>query len=195
MNGNIVLCGFMGCGKTCVGRRAARLMKREFCDLDQYIEQKEGMTISEIFQAFGEEGFREREAQAVREVSKERGMVVACGGGTVLSSRNVEAFHQGGGVILLLNVPLPVLQERLKYDTTRPLLQKPNRNQVIAALYKKRMPQYRAAADLSLRGVAPPWVVAKRIACLAERRLDPGQAPENKKAIQKAEKTERKKKV
>ena len=84
MDGNIVLCGFMGCGKTSVGKRAAKLMNRKFCDLDQYIERKEGLKVSQIFERFGEAGFREREAAAVREIAEKTNMVVACGGGTVL---------------------------------------------------------------------------------------------------------------
>lgn len=166
MKGNIVLCGFMGCGKTSVGRRAARLLGRELCDLDQYIEKKEGMSITEIFARYGEGGFREREAQAVAEVSRKEGMVVASGGGTVLFPHNVELFHQGGGVILFLDVPLAALQERLKNDKRRPLLQKPNRRQVIEELYRERCPQYRAAADVIIDAGAPPGVVARRIAAL-----------------------------
>ncbi len=172
MTGNVVLCGFMGCGKTCVGKRAARLMHRQFCDLDSYIESKEGMTVTEIFAKYGEEGFRQREAQAVREISGKGDMVVACGGGTVLFPENVEAFHKNGSVILLLDVPLAILQDRLKYDKERPLLQKPNRRQVIADLYKKRLPQYRAAADKAVRSTAPPWIVAKRIAALGTQLLE-----------------------
>ncbi len=168
MSGNLVLCGFMGCGKTCVGKRLARMTGRKFCDLDQYIEKKEGMTVSEIFAAYGEEGFRQRETQAVREIAGEGGMVVACGGGTVLFPQNVAAFHEAGSVILLLDTPLPVLQERLKNDKKRPLLQKPNRRQVIADLYKKRIPQYRAAADVTVKATAPPWIVAKRIAAMKD---------------------------
>ena len=166
MTKNIVLCGFMGCGKTSVGRRAARLLGRELCDLDQYIQQKEGMAITDIFAHFGEEGFREREAQAVEEVSQQEGMVIASGGGTVLFPHNVELFHKGGGVILFLDVPLAALQERLKNDKRRPLLQKPNRRQVIEDLYQARCPLYSAAADITIDAGAPPIVVAKRIAAL-----------------------------
>lgn len=166
MTGNMVLCGFMGCGKTSVGRRAAKLLGRELCDLDQYIEHREGMTITEIFARFGESGFREREARAVEEVSRREGMVVASGGGTVLFPHNVELFHRSGGVILFLDVPLPALQERLKNDRKRPLLQKPNRRQVIEDLFLQRCPLYRAAADIVIDAGAPPMVVARRIAAL-----------------------------
>lgn len=164
--GNIILCGFMGCGKTSVGKRAAGLLGRQFCDLDTYIEQKEGMTISQIFEQYGEKGFRSRESRAVKEIARETDMLVACGGGTVLFSQNVEAFHQGGGTILFLEVPLPALQERLKNDQKRPLLQKPNRRQVIEDLYGQRVPLYRKAADIIVDAGAPPIVVAQRIAQL-----------------------------
>ena len=89
-------------------------MNRKFCDLDQYIERKEGLKVSQIFERFGEAGFREREAAAVREIAEKTNMVVACGGGTVLFPDNVQAFHAGKGTILYLDVPLPALQERLK---------------------------------------------------------------------------------
>ncbi len=166
MTGNIILCGFMGSGKTTVGKRVAKMLRRSYCDLDQYIEKKEGMAISEIFRLYGEEGFRQRETRAVEEISRLEGMVVACGGGTVLFPQNVEAFHAGGGAIVFLDVPLPALQERLKSDKKRPLLQKPNRRQVIADLYEQRIPLYRAAADVAVDGGAPVWVVAKRVAGL-----------------------------
>ncbi len=172
MTGNVVLCGFMGCGKTCVGKRTARLMHRQFCNLDSYIEKREGMTINEIFAKYGEEEFRRREAQAVLEVSEKGNMVIACGGGTVLFPENVEAFRKNGSVILFLDVPLAILQDRLKYDKERPLLQKPNRQQVIADLYKKRLPLYRAAADKAVRSTAPPWIIAKRIAALSTQLLE-----------------------
>ena len=161
---NIVLCGFMGCGKTSVGRRVAKLMGRQFCDLDHFIEQQSGMTVTEIFAKEGEEGFRIREAHAVAECAGKEGLVIASGGGTVLYPANVECFHRHGGKILFLDVPVAALQERLKNDKRRPLLQRPNRRQVIAELYEKRCPLYRAAADLVIDAGAPPMVVARRVA-------------------------------
>ena len=150
LSGNIVLCGFMGCGKTSVGKRAAKLLGRQFCDLDSYIERKAGMTVSEIFAQEGEAGFRARETQAAEEVASMQGMVIASGGGTVL----------------FLDVPVAALQERLKNDTRRPLLQVPDRRRVIAELHEKRAPLYRAAADIVVDGGAPAIVVAKRVAQL-----------------------------
>lgn len=176
MSGNIILCGFMGCGKTSVGRWAAKLMGREFCDLDQYIEEREGLTVSEIFARFGEEGFRQREAQAAREAAGKPGLIIASGGGTVLAESNVRAFHQAGGLIVFLDTPLAALQERLKNDRRRPLLQVPDRREVIARLYAKRGPLYRAAADVTIDAGAPPGTVARRLAALefrlSEKNLD-----------------------
>ena len=87
---------------THLGRRVAKLLERQFCDLDSYIEQQAGMTVAEIFAKEGEAGFRAREAQAAEEVAAQKGMVIASGGGTVLSPRNVEAFHKHGAHICLL---------------------------------------------------------------------------------------------
>lgn len=162
--GNIILCGFMGCGKSSVGRSAAKLMGRQFCDLDQFIEQQAGMTVSQIFEKEGEMGFRLREAQAVALVAARQGLVVASGGGTVLYPANVECFHRFGGTIAFLDVPVAALQERLKRDKRRPLLQVPDRRRVIAELFEKRCPLYRAAADVTIDGGAPPMVVARRVA-------------------------------
>ena len=167
--GNIILCGFMGCGKTSVGRRVAALTGREFCDLDQYIEGRAGMSVSEIFARFGEAGFREREAQAVGEVAGKPGLIVASGGGTVLAQKNVDAFHAAGGTIVFLDAPLAALQERLKNDKRRPLLQVPDRSRVIAELFGKRTPLYQAAADIIVDAGAPPVTVARRIAGLSKR--------------------------
>ena len=166
MRGNIVLCGFMGCGKTSVGRRAAELLGRELCDLDSFIEQRAGMTVSELFARYGEAGFRQREREAVREVAGTPGLIIASGGGTVLFGANVEAFHRAGGLIVFLDAPLAALQERLKNDTRRPLLQVPDRRRVIEELFNKRIPLYRAAADVTVDAGAPPVTVAKRVARL-----------------------------
>ena len=164
LSGNIVLCGFMGCGKTSVGKRVAKLLGRQFCDLDHYIEKKAGMTVTEIFAKEGEAGFRAREAQAVEEVAAQQGLVIASGGGTVLSQKNVDCFHRYGGKILFLDVPVPALQERLKNDKRRPLLQRPDRREFIASLWEQRCPLYRAAADVIIDGGAPAVVVARRVA-------------------------------
>ena len=159
---NIILCGFMGSGKSTVGRRVAELSGRTFLDMDNYIEQKQGMTIPEIFHQKGEPAFRAMEAEAVKELSQKDGLVIASGGGTLLQKENADLFRSTGTVVLL-DVSPAALKERLKNDTARPLLQQPDRNAVIDRLLSERMPKYRAACDVSVDGNAPACEVAKGV--------------------------------
>ena len=84
---NIVLCGFMGCGKTTVGRNLARKSGRKFVDMDSYIEEKAGMKVSEIFEKYGENRFRDMEHEACLELADTKGLVIASGGGAFSPSR------------------------------------------------------------------------------------------------------------
>lgn len=160
----IVLCGFMGSGKTSIGWRLAKILKCEFIDMDKYIEEKENMPVSEIFKTRGESGFRECEKATVRELMEIKEVVIATGGGTVLNEENVKAFHDGGGKIYFLDVPLAALQERLKRDVRRPLLQRPDRREFIEALHKERYPKYKNASDIVIMAGQPANYVAKDIA-------------------------------
>ena len=160
----IVLCGFMGCGKSSIGRRLAGLLNWEFIDMDAFIEQQEGMTVSEIFAQKGEGEFRKMETEAVKALMIKENVIVASGGGTVMNPVNVEEIHKGGGVIYFLDVPLAALQERLKNDKRRPLLQKPNRREVIAELFGKRYDKYLNAADVKVDAGAPAVWLAKQLA-------------------------------
>ena len=116
MKENLILCGFMGCGKTTVGKRLAAATGREFIDMDRFIENQAGMTVSEIFAAQGEGAFRQMETEAARSLSAREGLVIASGGGTVLNPENVRLFRKTGK-ILLLDVPLSALLED-SYDLT-----------------------------------------------------------------------------
>lgn len=163
MSRNLILCGFMGSGKTTVGRRLAKMLERPFLDIDAYIEEKQGMTITDIFAQQGEEAFRRMEREACAELATQDGLIIGCGGGTVLREENARLLKQNG-IILLLDVPLPLLQKRLRYDKKRPLLQKPNRAKVISDLYKERIPLYRAAADHRVRPRKTVYQTAQYIA-------------------------------
>ena len=90
---NIVLCGFMGCGKTTVGRNLARKSGRKFVDMDSYIEEKAGMKVSEIFEKYGENRFRDMEHEACLELADTKGLVIASGGGAFTFQRNIDAFR------------------------------------------------------------------------------------------------------
>lgn len=159
---NIILCGFMGCGKSTVGKNLARKTGRKFLDMDRYIEQKAGMTVSEIFAQYGEDGFREREHEACRELAQMHGLIIAAGGGALTFARNVAVF-KGKDTILLLDVDLDTIRYRLRNDTVRPLLQRPDKDEAMKQLYEKRLPLYRAAADRTVKGQGTPLRTAYAI--------------------------------
>ena len=152
---NIILCGFMGCGKSTVGRNLARKSGRKFLDMDAYIEEKAGMTVSEIFDKYGEDGFRDMEHKACLELAEMSDLVVASGGGAFTFERNVRAF-KGRDTIVFLDVPLEVIKNRLKNDKTRPLLQRPDKDKAMKELYDKRYPIYKKTADIVVAGQNTP---------------------------------------
>jgi shikimate kinase len=156
---NVILCGFMGCGKSTVGRNIARKTGRRFIDMDRYIEQKAGMRVSEIFAAQGEDGFRELEHEACRELADMRGVIIASGGGALTFERNVEVFKEND-TIVLLDVDLETIKYRLRNDKKRPLLQRPDKDEVMKELYEKRLPLYKAAADITVKGRSTPLKTA-----------------------------------
>lgn len=159
---NMILCGFMGCGKSTVGSLLAKKTGMAFIDLDSYIEKKEKKSISEIFEESGEEYFRMLERKAAEELSQKNGIVLATGGGTLTFSHNVEVLKKNGKIILL-DLPVETVSERLKNDTTRPLLNRPDKEQAMKELYEKRLPLYRAAADVIIDADQSPMVVCMEI--------------------------------
>lgn len=159
---NIILCGFMGCGKTTVGENLKKKSGMNLIDTDAYIEETEGMTISKIFEKYGESYFRDLEYKACKELSKRSGIIISTGGGALTFQRNVDVLKENG-TIVLIDVPLEVLKERLKNDTTRPLLQRPDKDEAMKELYKKRMPLYKSASDVVINGDNSPLKVASDI--------------------------------
>lgn len=162
---NVVLCGFMGSGKSYVGAALARLSHAQFVDMDRAIEEKEGRTVAQIFARDGEAAFRRMECETARVLAARPGLVIATGGGTVLRAENVAVFRAAGCVIVLLDVPLHIVQHRLRGDRARPLLAVPDREETIRKLYERRMPLYRAAADVVVpnRGNVPVTQMARRV--------------------------------
>lgn len=149
MKKNLVLCGFMGCGKSTVGRLLADRLGMTFVDLDSYIEEEAGMTVSAIFEAEGEAGFRRREHDACVTLGGQDGLVLATGGGAVLRDDNVEALRQNGVLVWLSVSPLTVIA-RLQDDRTRPLLQREDKEDAIRTLLDTRAPLYTRAADVTV---------------------------------------------
>ena len=156
---NIVLCGFMGCGKSTVGKNVARKSGKNYVDMDFYIEEKAGMRVSEIFEKYGEQGFRDMEHEACVELSKKKNLIIASGGGALTYERNVEVFKEND-IIVLLDVDLETIKYRLRNDKKRPLLQRPDKDKAMKELYEKRLPLYRAAADITVKGRSTPLKTA-----------------------------------
>ncbi|HLT57769.1 MAG TPA: bifunctional shikimate kinase/3-dehydroquinate synthase, partial [Limnochordales bacterium] len=159
MADNIVLIGFMGAGKSTVGRRLAARLGRPFVDLDAVIEETAGMPIPAIFAREGEAGFREREAAAVRAVAQRKGQVIATGGGAVMRRDNLAALR-AAGTLVWLRAPLETLLERAKAEGRRPLLAAGEA--AAARLYDERLPVY-ALADVVVDATDDPDAVAAQI--------------------------------
>ncbi|MEE8705879.1 MAG: shikimate kinase [Oscillospiraceae bacterium] len=159
--GNIILCGFMGCGKTTVGAIISNALNRKFIDMDSYIQKQSGKTISEIFAQDGEKAFRKMETKAVETLSRKEGLVIAAGGGCLLNPKNTELFRETG-ITILLDAPLALIEQRLKDDHSRPLLECENREDAMRILYEKRQPIYEEAADY----VIPVKSTSEEAACL-----------------------------
>ncbi len=145
----IVLVGFMGSGKSSVGRELARRYGVGFVDVDERIERAAGCPIRDLFAREGEPAFREREKTALRESLSEKGQVVATGGGAFADEGN-RALLRSYAPVVYLETGVETLIERLSGDVDRPLLRGGEREKVIRDLLARRIPGYREA-DLSVR--------------------------------------------
>ena len=148
MKDNIILIGFMGCGKSSVGIRLSDRLRRTIIDTDQWIEQKQKKTVSEIFEESGEEAFRCMETECLRKLIKTaRRQIISVGGGLPMRKENHALLKELGRVFYLKVTPETVY-ERVKNDTTRPLLQVEDPMERIRTLMEKRAPVYEACADV-----------------------------------------------
>ena len=150
MKTNVALVGFMGTGKTVVGKVLAKKLNKGFVEMDSLIEQKAGRSIPEIFQQDGEVVFRELEIEVTKEVSSKENLVIACGGGVVLNKINIDRLRNGS-IIVYLTASLRVILKRvLSEEGKRPLLNVPNKISEIKRLLKFREPFYERAADIKI---------------------------------------------
>ncbi|MGF1515504.1 MAG: shikimate kinase [Elainellaceae cyanobacterium] len=159
---NIYLVGMMGAGKTTVGRHLAHLLGYQFFDTDQVVEQAAGKSVARIFADSGEADFRQVETQVLSQLCAHQRLVVATGGGIVLSRTNWSYLHYGA--VVWLSASVDTLYRRLSRDTTRPLLQRENPRQVLEDLLAERHHLY-AQADLTLNTQVDerPQEVAQRV--------------------------------
>jgi shikimate kinase len=162
---NLVLIGFMGSGKSSIGRRVAARLNRDFVDIDVVIEQREQRRISEIFEMAGEHYFRRIEAEVVKELAaRTDGCVIATGGGVVLNADNLHALRHNG-VLIVLWVDPDTAHQRTAHKLHLPLLKAPDRHARVKELFAKREALYRAAgAAVDTRGKLLDQVVEEVVA-------------------------------
>lgn len=144
---NVFLVGFMGSGKSTVGRQLAAELGKEFFDCDRVLEDRTGVDIPYIFDLEGEAGFRRREAAVLRELTGKRGIVLATGGGVVGDPGNRTALASNGFVVYL-HAPAELLHQRTSRDRGRPMLHAADPRTRIDELLEVREPLYREVADL-----------------------------------------------
>ena len=166
MKANIALIGFMGAGKTAVGKVLAKRLGKEFVELDLLIEQRTGKSIPEVFQQDGEVAFRELEIEVTREVSRGKNLVIACGGGIVLNGINIDRLKNESIIVYLVASPRVLLRRISGSGEKRPLLKTSNRggdeprhydldarsplDRSIQELLRFRKPFYDRAADIRI---------------------------------------------
>lgn len=145
----IVLIGFMGAGKSSVGRMLERMTGLSRFDTDEMVAARFGRTISQIFEEYGEESFREAETETLRELSGKGRAIIVTGGGIVIRPENVELLRRLGTVVLLA-ADEQTLFGRISRRTNRPLLRTESPRATMTALLEKRLPLYRDAADVEV---------------------------------------------
>jgi len=159
---NIILTGFMGTGKTAVGRRLAMLLKMELIDVDTEIEKSQQMTINEIFRQFGEPRFREIETEMIQKLSERRDVIISTGGGAVLKQKNMDALRKQGIIICLMASPQTILK-RTSHNSNRPLLKVEDPFEKIKELLNFRRPFYEKADILIDTEDKTPLQIAEEI--------------------------------
>ena len=150
MKSNIVLIGFMGTGKTAVGRVLAKRLSRKLIEIDAVIEKTAGKTISDIFKDEGEINFRELEIEAIKQAAKDGKQVIACGGGAVLNTINIDRLRATGVIVNLVADPEIILKRTSGENGSRPLLNAAEPLERIKELQKFREPFYDRAADITI---------------------------------------------
>ena len=140
----------MGVGKTTIGKWLAKQLQYSFLDTDIELQKQTGADIPWIFEIEGEDGFRSRETGILKQLSQRESVVVATGGGIVISEKNRQIMSDNG-VVVYLHAPIELLLERTKFSKNRPLLEGVDRRAKFESLMRERDPLYRRTADLVVR--------------------------------------------
>lgn len=147
LKNNLFLVGPMAAGKSSIGRFLAKKTNKKFYDSDEEIEKRTGVNIRWIFDLEGEEGFRLREAAMIAELVKHSNIVLATGGGTIVEPENRKLLSKNG-IVIYLKVSIESQMQRLELDEKRPLLDVPNRHEVLLKLLEEREILYRKIATI-----------------------------------------------
>jgi len=159
---NIVLTGFMGTGKTAVGKKLSRLLNMELIDVDTEIEKSQKMTINDMFKKFGEPRFREIETEMIKKLSGKENIIISTGGGAVLKQENLDVLREKGIIVCLLATPETILR-RTSHNSNRPLLQVEDPSGKIKELLNFRKPFYEKADILIDTEGKTPIQIAEEI--------------------------------
>jgi shikimate kinase len=160
----VFLIGPMGAGKSTIGRHLAELLHKSFIDSDHEIEHRTGASVSLIFEIEGEEGFRRRESAVLDELTQRNNVVIATGGGAVLSQAN-RAVLKSRGTVVYLQAPIATLVARTRRDRHRPLLREGERSAKFEEIMRVRQPLYLEIADVIVAAdQRAPASVAQEIA-------------------------------
>lgn len=158
---NIILTGFMGTGKTTLGRLLAKRIGYEFVDTDVLIEEQTSLSISKIFETQGEAAFRQLESGLVKELALKEGQVIATGGGLVLNQSNVKVLAATGYIICLTASPEDILARVSKQQNSRPLLSEKDPRAKIDELLRQRDVVYKQFPQLSTAAQTPEQLIDK----------------------------------
>lgn len=150
MKDNIALIGFMGSGKTTIGKILAKYLDMKFIDIDKMISAREKKNIPEIFEEKGEQYFRKLEREIVLEESLNNNIVIATGGGVIIDNENIKNLKETS-FIVYLDCTIECIYERVKNSKNRPLLNVENMFETIQELHKKRELLYKISCDISIK--------------------------------------------
>ena len=160
---NLALVGFMGVGKSSVGRIVAEQLRFDFVDTDDLIQERTGRSVAEIFAQAGEPAFRAQERAVVEELAGRTGLVIATGGGLICQPENLASLR-AHALVICLWASAHTIWQRVRHQTHRPLLQTPNPEAKIAELLAARGPAYRQAGVLVGADMRTPREVALQVA-------------------------------
>lgn len=161
----IYLCGFMGCGKTTVGKILSRKLNCDFIDMDDYIVKREKMTIPQIFSEKGEQYFRETETEVIKELAEKNG-IIACGGGAMLKKENAD-IASSAGTTVYIETPFETCYARISGDTNRPIVMN-NTKEELNFIYESRVSVYKQNSEVTVSGNGSAEEIADRIIAAAK---------------------------